>query len=66
MLEKIYYYYLYASGQYSKCIDKLNGVKDYDLMLLLAQAYFNVLDYEKSIHVMSELLKMVKLNQEHK
>ncbi len=66
MLEKIYYYFLYASGQYAKCIEKLHGVKDYDLMLLLAQAYFNVLDYEKSILVMSDLLKIVKLNQEDK
>ena len=44
----------------------LAGTKDQALMLLLAQAYFNVLDYDKSILVMSELLRAVKLNQEDK
>jgi hypothetical protein len=33
---------------------------------LLAQAYFKINDYDKSIEVMSELLKVVKLSQEDK
>ena len=65
-LEKIYYYFLYASGQFHKCIEALKGNKDQSLQLLLAQSYFKLLEYDKSIQIMSDLLKVVKLNQEDK
>lgn len=65
-LERIYYYYLYASGQFQKCVDSLINTKDHGLQLLLAQSYFNLLEYDRSIQIMSDLLKVMKLNQEDK
>lgn len=66
VLERIYYYYLYASGQFQKCVDLLAATKDNGLQLLLAQSYFNLLEYDKSIQIMSDLLKVLKLTQEDK
>lgn len=65
-LERIYFYYLYASGQYNKCIEALVNSKDQGLQLLLAQAYFKTLNYEKSMEIMASLLKVVKVSKEDK
>lgn len=57
---------MYSSGQFQKCIEALTGTKDQALQLLLAQAYFKVLDYDHSIEMMSDLLRVVKLSHEDK
>jgi hypothetical protein len=61
-LHQLYAYYLYDKGDFDKVIQYIGSVKlNPSLKLLLAQAHFRSLNYEKSAELMLGLIKEVSL-----
>lgn len=57
-LHQLYAYYLYDKGEFDKVIQYIGSVKlNASLKLLLAQAHFRALNYEKSAELMLGLIK---------
>lgn len=66
-LQPLYAYFLYDKGEFDKVIQYINSIKsNASLRLLLAQAYFRALNYEKSAELMIGLLKEVNIPSEER